>query len=133
MKKKDSFLKFYLMQINLESVFDTQMASYDEAEKEWRRQHGEHRFSSWGVYRQAISWRFKRGGFPTFYVVSVEVRSIDALIRRAFLTKEEADNFCAKMQENISGAIIARIYTSKTGKIDDTAKEIEIVQVYEQR
>ncbi len=125
-------MKFYILQINLESVFDTQMASYEEAEKEWRREYGEHRFSSWGVYRQAISSRFKRG-FPLLYVVSMQVRSIGALIRRTFLTKEDAENFCAHAQEHISGAIVARIYTSKTGKIDDTAKEIEIIQVYEQR
>ena len=128
MKKiKKDFVDFYLMVLDEEQRRQTQKEAYLAAEVRWLGEgNPTPRFSHWESFRGA-TWRYMKQGTP-FFIALATVGSIDATIMKRARNYDEAKRWVLRLQAGIvTGPIEVKIYTSLTGRLDETADMIEIL------
>ena len=115
------FLEFYLLVLKYERVYSTQKRAYIEAEAEWMSYGRTRRYSTWNAFRCNVHQRIKKLSFFIARLRHFEY-GLDFVVG-SYSKKDECELFAAGIGARIPGCTVT-IYSSATGRIDETAREL---------
>ena len=120
-KSKGKFLEFYTLVLKYEGVYSTQKRAYLEAEAEWTSLGRSRRYPTWSAFRCNVHQKIAAYSFFVARLKHFEY-GLDFVIG-AYTRKEECEIYATGIGAKLPGSSVT-IYSSATGRIDDTAKEL---------
>lgn len=128
MKRKSSrdILEFYLGVIKNERVFGPQKIAFEETRREWVFAGKEPVFETWNAFRCG-KFRMRENGY-SFWVAKADLLDLGLTIVNTFTNENDARGWVYSVSSKVSGPSTVRLMTSDTGRVDESAVEVEVFQ-----
>lgn len=121
--KKDVFVQFQLLCLEMEHIYSTKEQAYDAACNRWG---GDPPFETWGAFRCAQGRYASDAGY---YVMVARIEGIEATICKPFVLMAAAEAYARSLVTAISFPITADIYWSLSGRIDSSMRIVHTLKL----